>query len=309
MDFSSYLAQNKPVLLDGALAERLKREYGIAPHQHVAWGSLIYSEAGRNALSALWKQYIRVAEKYRLPFAAVAPTRRANKERVGLSEYNEKIISDNIDFLKGIRKSAGVEMFVGGLMGCKGDAYKAEDALLAKDAREFHAWQADLFARAGADFLYAGLMPALPEAIGMAKALEQTGLPYIISFMIRGNGRLIDGTSIDEAIARIDGETHLGPACYMVNCVHPSVLYQALTADFNDTDLVRKRFHGIQANASPLSPEELDASEELKTSDCIELAEGIKKCGELVAMTIVGGCCGTDHTHLEQIAKNLRASE
>lgn len=53
-----------------------------------------------------------------------------------------------------------------------------------------------MFLEAKVDFLYAGIMPALVEAIGMARAMENTGLPYIISFMIRSDGKLIDGTTI-----------------------------------------------------------------------------------------------------------------
>lgn len=81
------------------------------------------------------------------------------------------------------------------------------DVLSIDDAKEFHSWQANLFKESGVDFLFAGIMPALPEAIGMAKAMESTELPYIISFMIRDDGRLIDGTTINDAILHIDNAT------------------------------------------------------------------------------------------------------
>ena len=138
-------------------------------------------------------------------------------------------------------------MHVGGLMGCKGDAYRPTDVLPAAEARSFHAWQADLFAEAGADFLYAGIMPALPEAVGMAQAMTDSGLPYIVSFMIRDDGRLLDGTTIHEAILTIDAHIDVPPECYMTNCVHPTVVYAALSRPFNSTELIRERFSGIHA--------------------------------------------------------------
>jgi S-methylmethionine-dependent homocysteine/selenocysteine methylase len=52
------------------------------------------------------------------------------------------------------------------------------------------------------DFLYAGIMPALPEAVGMAQAMADSGLPYIISFMIRQDGRLLDGSTSNKAFER-----------------------------------------------------------------------------------------------------------
>ena len=44
---------------------------------------------------------------------------------------------------------------------------------------------------ADVDFLYAGIMPVLSEAAGMARAMSETGLPYIISFTVQQNGSFI----------------------------------------------------------------------------------------------------------------------
>lgn len=65
-------------------------------------------------------------------------------------------------------------------------------------------WQAEQFEKAEVDYLFAGIMLTLPESIGMAKAMETTDLPYIISFMIRKDGCLLDGTTINDAIIKID---------------------------------------------------------------------------------------------------------
>jgi S-methylmethionine-dependent homocysteine/selenocysteine methylase len=197
-------------------------------------------------------------------------------------------------------------MFVGGLMGCKGDAYKATEVLAIEDAKRFHSWQANLFKNAGADFLFAGIMPALSEAIGMAKAMENTGLPYIISFMIRDTGKLIDGSTIHDAILNIDNSTTQKPIGYMTNCVHPIVLRKALSCAFNETKLVKERFCGIQANTSPLSPEELDNCSDLKPSDSVNLVCEMMEVSKYVTPKIFGGCCGTNSTHIEEIAKMIK---
>lgn len=123
--------------------------------------------------------------------------------------------------------------------------------------------------------------------------------------MIRENGCLLDGTPIHKAIEAIDKSTIQNPVCYMANCVHPKILYSALSKEFNQTPLVKERFGGIQANTSPLSPEELDNSIDLKCSDSIELAGEIMKLNDFINLNIVGGCCGTDNTHMEKIAKRI----
>lgn len=214
-----------------------------------------------------------------------------------------------MEFLKQIKQSSNIEMYAGGLMGCKGDAYGATDVLSVSQAKEFHSWQAELFKQAGADFLFAGIMPALPEAIGMAQAMDETGLPYIISFMIHKNGRLIDGTTIHDAIKEIDRETKRKPLCYMVNCVHPLVLKEALAHPFNNTQFVKERLRGLQANASPLSPEELDGCADLKTSGSVELAENMMELKDCISMKIFGGCCGTVKEHMQEIAKRISNDE
>ena len=306
MDFETCFNTSPAILMEGALGERLKREYGIVFDNRVAMAGLIYNTESRLAMLNIFREYVTIAEKYHLPFISTTPTRRANRERIIQSNYNEKIIEDNVRFLQQIKDNTSIDIFVGGLMGCKGDAYKATEVLPIEAAQEFHSWQANLFKDAGADFLYAGIMPALSEAIGMAKAMENTGLPYIVSFMIRNNGKLIDGTTIHNAILNIDNATLRKPICYMTNCVHPIVLGKALSYSFNETKLVKERFRGIQANTSPLSPEGLDNCYDLKSSDSVSLACDMMELYKHFTPKIFGGCCGTNNTHIEEIAKRIK---
>lgn len=300
--FTSY----KKILMEGALAERLKREYNIELDNDVALASIVYDEVGRKILGKLFCEYIKIAKKYKLPIIVTTPTRRANKLRVLNSKYTKNIIKDNVRFLKSIRDGFDYSnIFIGGLMGCYGDAYKADDGLSISESSKLHSWQANLFKDEEVDFLFAGIMPTIDEAIGIAKAMESTGLPYIISFMIRKDGRLIDGTTINDAIERIDNSVSRIPICYMTNCVHPNIVYEALCKSFNKTKTVKDRFKGIQANSSWLSPEELDNSKELISSNPISLASSIKKLQEEFSFKIVGGCCGTDNIYIEEIAKIL----
>jgi S-methylmethionine-dependent homocysteine/selenocysteine methylase len=291
--------------MEGALGERLKREYGLQPDDDVAFANIIYRQGGKEALFELWNQYIDVAKVNDLPFMATTPTRRANIERVVKAGYDKRIILDNVSTLKQLRDLTDIEMYIGGLMGCGGDAYKATEFLHPTKAKEFHSWQANLFTQAGVDFLYAGIMPTLPEVIGMAMAMEQTELPYIISFMVRDTGRLLDETTINDAIEKVDSSVKRKPVCYMTNCVHPTVLYKALNWSFNQTSLVKQRFRGIQANTSTLPPEQLDNSTDLKCSDCLELAQAMHKLTEILTLKIIGGCCGTNNTHISKIASTF----
>lgn len=305
MNFRDCISQNQFVLMEGALGERLKREYGLTFDEHIAMAGLVYEEKGASALTALWNEYIDIARKHQLPFIATTPTRRANRERVAEANCPETVIGDNVAFLKSMQRNCGIEMYVGGLMGCKGDAYTGEGVLSEQEALEFHKWTVEQFYKAGVDFLYAGIMPVISEAAGLARAVDDTGLPYIISFTIQQDGKLIDGTTITDAIRYIDSITTNKPVCYMTNCVHPSIVCKALMQPFNRNETVRERFRGIQANTSPLSYAELDGAEDLHCSEPEDFAKEMIKLKSVADMKIWGGCCGTDGRHMECVARKL----
>ncbi|MEV9190331.1 homocysteine S-methyltransferase family protein, partial [Klebsiella pneumoniae] len=93
---------------------------------------------------------------------------------------------------------------IAGVIGPKGDAFIAAEAPDAATAETYHRPQIAALAAAGADFLFAPTLPALDEAIGVARAMVATGLPYVLSFGLAPSGRLMDGHDLGEAIAAID---------------------------------------------------------------------------------------------------------
>jgi S-methylmethionine-dependent homocysteine/selenocysteine methylase len=85
----------------------------------------------------------------------------------------------------------------------------------------------------------------------------------------------------------------------MVNCAHPTH-FDHLVANGASW---QGRLRGLRANASKCSHAELDQATELDSGDPVELAEQYlalrRKIGNL---NVLGGCCGTDHRHIERIA-------
>jgi len=269
--------------------------------------ALIYDPKGREVLEKIYRQYLQIAEDYSLPILMVANTRRATRENIECSQFKGKnVMSDYVYFLRELSSQYKCKSFIGCVMGCKGDAYTGEGALSIDEAMSFHEWQVDECAKVKVDYIFEAIMPALPEIIGLSKVIAERQMPYIVSFMVRDNGKLIDGHTIHEAITATDNALERNPLCYMVNCVHPDILRSALSKPFNDTSAVKARFMGIQANAACAAPEELDASQELKTSSADELVEGFMRLSEIQPMKIYGGCCGTDDTHIRRIAQFLR---
>lgn len=295
------------ILTEGGVAERLKHEFGYKTDKFINHAGAIYSDP--IALEMIYRQYIDIAQLYNLPIMLMTPTRKVNKQSVQKSEFNNKnLIHDSVIFLKTITESYkefSSQILIGGLLGCQGDAYSPEVVLGTKESYDFHKNQSKEFEDAGVDYLFAGIMPEINEAVGMAKAMAETAIPYIISFMIRQDGCLIDGTPISTAIRIIDQEVVQKPFCYMTNCVHPTNLRLALINDVNRNLPELNRFKGIQANASILSPEELNNSSVLQQNDFSIVVDEMLLLYKQFGLKILGGCCGTNDVFIDKLARKI----
>jgi S-methylmethionine-dependent homocysteine/selenocysteine methylase len=228
------------------------------------------------------------------------PTWRTNAERVRTAAANPRINRDAVDFLFEIREQLGSEKIkIGGLISCKNDCYQPLESLSAAEAEEFHAWQINELADSGIDFLFAATLPNIEEATGIAKAMASTNVPYFISFVIDRAGRLLDGTSLSEAVETIDSETQPMPLGYLVNCAYPTFL----CADDQPAQLF-SRLTGCQGNASSLDHSELDCAEDLRMDNVTEWGDEMLALHRNQGMKILGGCCGTNAKHLRYIVEN-----
>lgn len=295
------------ILTEGAIAERLRTEFSVELDDHINHAGLIYDAAG--IMATLYRQYVDIAQQYHVPIILMTPTRKVNEETTRQSRYPGKnIIADCCTFLKKIKKSYpqfSPHIFIGGLLGCKGNAYSGDDPLNQLDAYRFHEVQVQQFMTQQLDFLFAGIMPAVSEAMGMAQAMAESRLPYIISFMVGKNGKLLDGTWITDAIEIIDQNIYPNPLCYMANCIHPVNLSAALTNQDPKKSKVLERFMGIQANASSREPEALDGCGKLHQEDFGQMVRHMEHLQRTFQFKIFGGCCGTNDNFLNQLCRML----
>ena len=311
ISFQELLLASPVILGEGAVIERLRRSAGVCLDEHVVNSALIYQKEGRSALEAICRQYLDIGRRYTLPLLLSTPTWRAGRDRIaaaGLAGCD--LNGDNFRFLADLRDTYGDyarKVAVCGLMSCRGDAYKPNEAMAECEAATFHSWQAEALATAGVDFLLASTLPALSEAIGLARAQAATGLPYLISFVARPEGTLLDGTPLHTAIDTIDTTVTPRPLAYLINCTHASVFRRGILHETNSSALVRERIIGLLANTAPLSPEELDASVALVGEEPEIFGKSLTALHRDFGMKVLGGCCGTDDRHIKCLARNITA--
>ena len=161
-----------------------------------------------------------------------------------------------------------------------------------------------MLADAGVELVTALTIPSVEEGIGIVRATAEAGVPVSLSFTVETDGRLPTGQPLGEALEQVDAETDGAAAYFMVNCAHPTHIAPAL-AGSGPWD----RVLGIRANASSKSHAELDESDELDEGDPGALAaDYLALRDRLPGLTLLGGCCGTDHRHLAAIADAWLAS-
>lgn len=292
---------DRVALTDGGMETTLIFHDGLELPYFAAF-TLLERTEGRQALAKYYDTYLTVAEQHDLPIVLDTATWRASADwgaRLGCSA--EQLADANRVAVAAVRDAIerrDAHASVSGAIGPRGDGYVTGLLMSADEAQSYHAPQVEALAEAGADLVSAITMTYADEALGIARAAAEAGVPAVISFTLETDGRLPSQQPLAEAIEQVDAETDGSPAYYMVNCVHPTHFAHVL-----DGAAALERVRGVRANASRKSHAELDEAEELDTGDPDELAEEVKALrGGLPRLSVFGGCCGTDHRHIAALA-------
>jgi homocysteine S-methyltransferase len=312
MQFEQFIQTASFSLSEGSIYERLRRNPAVEFDPYLFHATLIYNTKYAFILEQVHREYLDVGQRYHLPMLTLTDTWRANQERIRQSKFCEnKVNQDNARFITRLRDSYGSNaspIFIGGQIGPRGDAYTPEEALPSAEAEQFHTPQLEALAEGQVDFLYAATLPALSEAQGIATAMANQGLLYILSFVIRRDGTLLDGTPLGQAIETIDNTTPKPPTGYAVNCVYPTVFGDGMAALEKYNPALIKRILSYQANTSAKDPEELDGLGELETEKPEILADLMIQAYQRFHTPFFGGCCGTDTSHIECLASVYKAT-
>ena len=291
---------------------------------------LLTTEEGDAALRRYFRAYVEIARRWGAGLVLETATWRASAgwgAKLGFSPRDLRDANRRaVRLLEEVRAESEREAAAGGdaaaaeraraqvvISGCLGplpvddesrarsaQVAGARDAAVACDAAEaYHRAQIETFAASAADMIGALTIDNAEEAVGIARAAEKAGMPVAISFTVETDGRLASGQPLRAAIEQVEAATSAYPSYYMLNCAHPSHFEGALV----EGGAWVERIRGLRANASRLSHAELDALPAPDPGDPKELGrEYARLKRRLPQLNVFGGCCGTDHRHLENIA-------
>jgi homocysteine S-methyltransferase len=269
---------------------------------------LLKSAVGMAALRKYFHAYAEIARRFGAGLVLESPTWRASADWATRLGYSRDALDAanrrSIELLEEIRAEFETDrsrIVISGCVGPRGDGYIPANMMSPEEAENYHREQIETFAGSAADLVTAITMNYAEEAAGITQAARRAGMPVAISFTVETDGALPTGQTLQGAIEQVDAATSAYPCYYMITCAHPTHFEHALA----EKELWVKRIRGLRANASRRSHAELNESADLDVGDPVDLAARYAelKTNRLAHLNVMGGCCGTDDRHVEQIAK------
>ena len=270
---------------------------------------LIGYDKGVEELKHYYQPYVDMALRNKSGIILDTPTWRASHgwgEQLGYSVLDMQFFNEaSVKLLEEMRDTHATEdtpMVINGAIGPQDDGYNPANLMSSADAEAYHSHQIEVFAQTGADMITAVTMCYVEEAIGIARAAKKAGIPAAISFTTETDGRLPTGMTLRDAIQICESETDGSPVYYMINCAHASHFDHVLDGDED----WMQRIYGVRANASCKSHAELDEATELDEGNPKEFGQDYAALrARLKNLKVVGGCCGTDHRHIDEVCRSL----
>jgi len=302
------LDSRKYYITDGGLETNLIFKYGINLPEFAAF-TLLNDPVGESLIKDYFKHYVDLALRYGVGLQLESATWRASRswgEKLGYTKDQlEQVNHKAIELLVNLRtayETPDCPFIISGCIGPKSDGYITHGDTSISNSKMYHLDQIRSLSKTKADMVCACTIPEYKEATGIVLAAKEVDIPVAIGFTLEIDGRLPSGQSMREAIEFVDRETQNYVSYYMINCVHPTHIMNTLKRN----ESWKKRIQSIRVNASCKSHAELNEAATLDEGDIVNLGLQYAQLSALLPhLNVVGGCCGTDHRHVESIIKNL----
>lgn len=296
-------------LTEGGQETEIMYKYGFELPEFAMF-PLLDQPAAVAELRGMYGRYLDTAAEHGFAVLMGGLDYRASPDWASLLGYSREALADMqlraIGFLRELAKPYEGQVpsiRYAGIVGPRGDAYSLDRTITADEAEEYHREQLATLAEADVDLVEAMTFNTVAEAVGVARAAADVGLPVGVLFTLDSSSRLHSGPSLKEAIETIDALTgEERPAFYGINCSHPLEFIPAL-----EPGSWVERIRCLRPNAAMMDKIALCTLGHLESGDPAALG---KLMGQLATqyphIDIWGGCCGTWDDHLGQIAQQVR---
>ena len=286
--FRERLRFGPPLLLDSAMGTELQRR--DADTSLPLWSArallqdpeLVWTIHGDDAASGA---EVLTANTFRTHGRTLA--------KAGLAERSGELTALAIRLAHQAASLRGREIFVAGSLSPLEDCYRPDLAPDSASLEREHAAQARVLADAGVDLILVETQNSVREAAAAAAAARATGLPFVVSFVTDGAGRLLSGEPIADAAHAL---LPLSPDALGINCVPAARLSADLTVLAGAAPGLPPAAYGNLG--LPAEGPGWAFTEGLDPEAYAEAARGWLELGA----RLVGGCCGTTPAYTRAVA-------
>ena len=286
-EFSNYIIEKGPVILDGATGTNLMEAgmpIGVCPEKWIMENPQV--------LIDLQKSYVEAGTQ--IVYAPTFTGNRIKLEEYGLAEELEEI---NTGLVALSKQAVEGKAFVAGDMTMTGQQLFPMGDLLFEELVEVYKEQARVLYEAGVDLFVVETMMSLQECRAAVLAIRETcDLPIMVTLTYNEDGRTLFGTPPETAVVVLQS---LGVDAIGINCsTGPMEMVEPVKkmTEYATIPIIAKPNAGLP---------ELEGKKTVYRMTPEEFAEAGVALVEAGA-SILGGCCGTTDAHIKALSDAVR---
>lgn len=286
---SEVLDSRNAVILDGATGSELNRR-GVSTNLPL-WSTNALISAPET-LFQIHRDYVEAGAE--IVTANTFRTHRRNLMSSGMANQAADLTRQAVEIA---RNAAGELAWVAGSLAPLEDCYTPEAVPSDTDLESEHEEMARNLAEAGVDLILVETHNTIREAVAASRAVRETQTPFIVSFVLGTDRRLLSGEMLADAVWAV---MNLEPLAVSVNCLPAENVLPAIA----EIRAVSKEI-AIAAYANIGKPDPVQGWIETGAQNPDRYADYAEQWVEAGAK-FVGGCCGTTPGHIRAIVRKLK---
>lgn len=286
--FQQRLEDPRPILLDGATGTELDRR-GVDTGLPL-WSARALLEAPE-VLKQIHLDYLNAGAEVLTSNTFRTHRRSLDNAGIGAKAKELTILAVQIakDAIQEHNHNGGHSAWVAGSIAPLEDCYSPELVPPQEECLIEHAEMVANLVEGGADFLLVETMNTIREAESIVLAAKETGLPFAVSFVLRTDGNLFSGETIEQAVNTI---APYHPIMLGINCTPSTTITDSLIELQSHTHLPISGYGNIGHTDA------IKGWENTEDVSAVEYAMFAKEWEE-IGLRMLGGCCGTSPAYIK----------
>lgn len=287
MKFSEFFQRSSPIVLDGAMGTLLEsRGYYLPPP---VWSAAVV-EQSPETITEIHREYINAGA--RIITTATFRTTAYVYARLGDADKAGRLTEQAVNCAREARDDRE-DLFIAGSVAPLEDCYRPDLVPDSETLYREHRKRIRQLTDAGVDCLLIETMNNVREAVMCAEIAEESGMPFIVSFICESAKSILSGEHVD---AGRDAVAKYHPHAVLVNCTSPGVIRDILARWHKKGNIPC----GGYANVGSSEPRQGGIISSVLSPE--EYLHKVRQWMEYQP-SLIGACCGSGPEHIRAISE------